>query len=119
MGQLIGYARVSTSEQDLSLQINELTAVGCQDIFQDVVTGTTSNRPGLDECLRALRCGDTLMVWRLDRLGRSMQHLVSLVTDLKSRGIGFRSLRDGAIDTTSASGELIFQCFCGPGAVRG
>ena len=111
MGQLIGYARVSTSDQDLSLQINELTAMGCQDIFQDVVTGTTSNRPGLDECLRTLRSGDTLVVWRLDRLGRSMQHLVSLVTNLKSRGVGFRSLRDGAIDTTSASGELIFNIF--------
>ncbi len=111
MGHLIGYARVSTSDQDLSLQINELTAVGCQDIFQDKVTGTTSNRPGLDECLKTLRSGDTLMVWRLDRLGRSMQHLVSVITDLKSRGIGFRSLRDGAIDTTTASGELIFNIF--------
>ena len=111
MGQLIGYARVSTSEQDLSLQINELKAVGCQDIFQDKVTGTTSNRAGLDECLRTLRSGDTLVVWRLDRLGRSMQHLVSVITDLKTRGIGFRSLRDGAIDTTTASGELIFNIF--------
>ena len=111
MGHLIGYARVSTSEQDLSLQINELKAAGCQDIFQDKVTGTTANRPGLDECLRTLRSGDILVVWRLDRLGRSMQHLVSTVTNLKSRGVGFRSLRDGAIDTTTASGELIFNVF--------
>ena len=108
---LIGYARVSTSEQDLSLQIDELKAEGCQNIFQDVVTGTASKRPGLDECLRTLRSGDILVVWRLDRLGRSMQHLVSLVTNLKSRGVGFRSLRDGAIDTTTASGELIFNVF--------
>ena len=109
MGQHIGYARVSTNDQDLSLQINELKASGCEPIFTDKVSGAKSHRPGLDDCLKTLRAGDTLVVWRLDRLGRSMQHLVSVVTDLKERGIGFRSLRDGAIDTTSASGELIFR----------
>ena len=111
MGQYIGYARVSTNDQDLSLQTNELKATGCQPIFTDKVSGARSTRPGLDDCLKTLRSGDTLVVWRLDRLGRSMQHLVSVVTDLKARGIGFRSLRDGAIDTTSASGELIFNIF--------
>jgi DNA invertase Pin-like site-specific DNA recombinase len=111
MGQYIGYARVSTTDQDLSLQINDLKAASCEPIFTDKVSGAKSNRPGLDDCLKTLRVGDTLVVWRLDRLGRSMQHLVSVVTDLKARGIGFRSLRDGAIDTTSASGELIFNIF--------
>jgi len=111
MGQHIGYARVSTGFQDLSLQINELKAAGCEPIFTDKVSGTKSNRPGLDDCLKTLKAGDTLVVWRLDRLGRSMQHLVVVVTDLKTRGIAFRSLRDGAIDTTSASGELIFNIF--------
>ena len=111
MGQYIGYARVSTSDQDLSLQINELKAAGCEPIFTDKVSGAKSHRPGLDDCLKILRAGDTLIVWRLDRLGRSMQHLVSVITELKARGIGFRSLRDGAIDTTTASGELIFNIF--------
>lgn len=111
MGQHIGYARVSTNDQDLSLQINDLKAAGCQPIFTDKVSGTKSDRPGLDDCLKTLRASDTLVVWRLDRLGRSMQHLVSIVTELKNKGIGFRSLRDGAIDTTTASGELIFNIF--------
>ena len=111
MGQYIGYARVSTSAQDLSLQMNELKAAGCEPIFTDTVSGAKSVRPGLDSCLKTLRAGDTLVVWRLDRLGRSMQHLVSVVTDLKAGGVGFRSLRDGAIDTTTASGELVFNIF--------
>ena len=111
MGQYIGYARVSTNDQDLSLQMNELKAAGCEPIFTDKVSGAKSERPGLDDCLKTLRAGDTLVVWRLDRLGRSMQHLVSVVTDLKARGVGFRSLRDGAIDTTTASGELVFNIF--------
>ncbi|MGO9571123.1 MAG: recombinase family protein, partial [Desulfomonilaceae bacterium] len=111
MGRYIGYARVSTSDQDLSLQINELKAARCQPIFTDKVSGRKSERPGLDGCLKILQTGDTLVVWRLDRLGRSMQHLVAVVTDLKARGIGFRSLRDGAIDTTTASGSLIFNVF--------
>jgi len=111
MGQHIGYARVSTSDQNLSLQTKELKAAGCEPIFTDKVSGAKSHRPGLDDCLKSLRVGDTLVVWRLDRLGRSMQHLVSVVTDLKARGVGFRSLRDCPIDTTSASGELIFNIF--------
>ncbi len=111
MGQYFGYARVSTGDQDLSLQINELKNAGCEQIFTDKISGTKNRRPGLDACLKTLRPGDTLVVWRLDRLGRSMQHLVSVVTDLKKQGIGFRSLRDAAIDTTSASGQLIFNVF--------
>jgi DNA invertase Pin-like site-specific DNA recombinase len=111
MGNYVGYARVSTEGQDLDLQINELKASGCGHIFTDKVSGTKTARPGLDDCLKTLRKGDTLVVWRLDRLGRSMQHLVSVVAELKNQGVAFRSLRDGAIDTATASGELIFNVF--------
>jgi len=111
MNKKIGYARVSTNGQDLDLQIRELKAVGCKQVFDDRVSGSKSERPGLDACLKALKKGDTLVVWRLDRLGRSMQHLVNVVADLKGKGIGFKSLRDGAIDTTTASGELVFNIF--------
>jgi DNA invertase Pin-like site-specific DNA recombinase len=111
MGQNIGYVRVSTNDQDLSLQINDLVGAGCKTIFKDKMSGTKDNRPGLDDCLKTLQKGDTLIVWRLDRLGRSMRHLVSLVAELKDRDVGFRSLRDGAIDTTTSSGQLIFHVF--------
>jgi DNA invertase Pin-like site-specific DNA recombinase len=84
MGQCFGYGRVSTVDQDLALQINDLKSAGCKQIFTDKISGTKNRRPGLDECLRTLRPGDPLVVWRLDRLGRSMQHLVSVVTESKS-----------------------------------
>jgi DNA invertase Pin-like site-specific DNA recombinase len=111
MDRHIGYARVSTEDQDLHLQTDELRRSGCGLVFTDKANGAKSERPGLDECMNTLQEGDTLVVWRLDRLGRSMQHLVSLVTALKQRGIGFKSLHDGAIDTTTASSELIFNIF--------
>lgn len=111
MGKYIGYARVSTSDQDMAMQMDELKAVGCSQIFTDKVSGAKSERPGLEKCLQALDPGDTLFVWRLDRLGRSMVHLVSIVTKMRERGIGFKSLHDGAIDTSTASGELIFNIF--------
>jgi DNA invertase Pin-like site-specific DNA recombinase len=111
MGKRMGYARVSTGDQDLSLQVRGLKAAGCKKVFSDRVSGTKNDRPGLDECLKAIKKGDTLVVWRLDRLGRSMQHLVNVVADLKGKGIGFKSLKDGAIDTTTASGELVFNIF--------
>ncbi|MFC1835010.1 recombinase family protein [Thermodesulfobacteriota bacterium] len=111
MDRYIGYARVSTEDQDLHMQTDELRRSGCDLVFTDKASGAKSERPGLDECMNTLQEGDTLVVWRLDRLGRSMQHLVSVVTDLKQRGIGFKSLHDGAIDTTTASGELIFNIF--------
>ena len=110
-GSYIGYARVSTEEQDLNMQIDELKAAGCTFVFTDKASGTLSERHGLDKCLNTLQPGDTLLVWRLDRLGRSMRHLVSIVTELKERKMGFKSLRDGAIDTTTASGELVFNIF--------
>lgn len=111
MGRMVGYARVSTSEQDLELQRRALVDAGCEEVFEDVVSGARTKRPGLDACLDALRPGDVLVVWRLDRLGRSMPHLVQTVSSLKERDVGFRSLGDGAIDTTTASGELVFHIF--------
>ncbi len=111
MGRLIGYARVSTTEQDLRLQLDALNKAGCVKVFEDKASGARSKRPGLEACVAALEPGDTLVVWRLDRLGRSMPHLVSLVEELLGNGIGFRSLLDGAIDTTTASGELMFHIF--------
>jgi len=113
MSKLIGYARVSTQEQELQLQLDALEKVGCEksQIFVDKISGAKTQRPGLDECLSILKTGDTLIVWRLDRLGRSMHHLVSLVEELRQKGIGFKSICDGAIDTTTASGELIFNIF--------
>src|SRR6266851_2859313 len=113
MGHLIGYARVSTAEQDLSLQIEALHHAGCRDawIFRDTASGARTARPGLEACLQALAPGDTLVVWRLDRLGRSMTHLVTVIEALLGRQVGFRALGDGAIDTTTASGELVFHIF--------
>jgi DNA invertase Pin-like site-specific DNA recombinase len=112
-GQLVGYARVSTDDQDLTLQIDSLLGLGVNrdEIFSDKVSGAKTERPGLDACLEQLQQGDTLVVWRLDRLGRSMHRLVELIEQLRNRGVGFRSVNDGFIDTTSASGELIFHIF--------
>src|SRR5688572_17301353 len=106
-----GYARVSTDDQDLTLQIDALSKLGIptSQIFTDKISGAKSDRPGLTKCLEVLQPGDVLIVWRLDRLGRSMRHLITVVEDLRGRGIGFRSLSEGAIDTTNASGELIFN----------
>ena len=112
-GRSFGYARVSTDDQNLTLQIDALTKHGIpkSQIFMDKLSGAKSDRPGLAKCLDSLQSDDVLVVWRLDRLGRSMRHLITLVEDLRSRGVGFRSLNEGAIDTTSASGELIFNIF--------
>ena len=113
MGRMIGYARVSTSDQDVSLQWEALRRAGGQEpqIFCDTASGAHAARPGLEACLRALAPGDMLVVWRLDRLGRSMAQLVTLIDGLLQRQVGFRSLGDGAIDTTTASGELVFHIF--------
>ena len=111
-GRLIGYARVSTNEQDIRLQLDALKKAGCRKfIFIDKASGTRAERPGLESCLKTLVSGDTLLVWRLDRLGRSMPHLVTLVEDLLKKKIAFKSICDGVIDTTTASGELIFNIF--------
>jgi DNA invertase Pin-like site-specific DNA recombinase len=107
---LIGYARVSTNEQNLDLQRDALHKVGCEQIYTDAVSGTKARRPGLEEALSHLRAGDTLVVWRLDRLGRSLRHLIDTVTDLQEREIGFKSLTE-SIDTTTSGGKLVFHIF--------
>jgi DNA invertase Pin-like site-specific DNA recombinase len=106
---LIGYARVSTYDQTLNLQQDALTKAGCTKIFTDTASGAKTERKGLDEALNYVRKGDTLVVWRLDRLGRSLPHLITTMTDLEERGIGFKSLTEN-IDTTSG-GKLIFHIF--------
>ncbi len=113
MGKLIGYARISTNEQNLDMQLDALLKAGCsrKDIFSDKISGAKSEREGLNKCLESLEHGDTLIVRRLDRLGRSMSHLVGLIEQLLEKGVKFKSLCDGAIDTTTASGELIFNIF--------
>ena len=113
MNRSVGYARVSTEEQELNLQLDALKRAGCTEemIFVDKSSGSKTERPGLDPCLKTLKSGDTLIVWRLDRLGRSMAHLVHLIEELRTRGVGFRSICDGEIDTTTASGELVFNIF--------
>lgn len=105
---LIGYARVSTQDQNPELQRDALTKAGCQKIFEDKVSGTRAERPGLARALEILREDDTLVVWKLDRLGRSVKQLVDLVGDLHKQGIQFKSLTD-AIDTTTSSGRFFFH----------
>lgn len=106
----IGYARVSTQEQTLALQEDALTAAGCVRIFRDTISGTKDRRPGLEAAMSHLRPGDTLTVWRLDRLGRSLRHLIETIADLEQRAIGFSSLTE-QIDTTTSGGRLIFHIF--------
>ena len=106
----IGYARVSTQDQSADLQVDALRQAGCEEIFVEKVSGTRADRPKLEECLRMLRADDKLVVWRLDRLGRSLQHLVGTLSDLEARCIGFESLNE-KIDTGSAGGKLIFHLF--------
>ena len=106
----MGYARVSTGDQSLDLQKDELGHSGCEKIFEDVISGSKADRPGLAEALKFLREGDTLVVWKLDRLGRSLPHLLEVVAELEKRGIGFKSLRE-AIDTTTSGGRLVFHLF--------
>lgn len=106
----IGYARVSTGEQTLDLQHDALTNAGCGTIYQETASGAKADRPVLDEVLSYLRVGDTLVVWRLDRLGRSLEHLIDIVAALAERGIGFKSLTE-QIDTTTPGGKLIFHVF--------
>lgn len=108
--RLIGYARVSTADQTTLPQLDALRAAGCAEVFEDVLSGSVDDRDGLQTCLDALRPGDTLVVPRLDRLGRSMPHLVSTVHALVARGVGFRSLAE-SIDTTSATGRLVLHLF--------
>jgi len=106
----IGYARISTLEQHLDLQIDALKKAGCEKIITDEVSGSVADRPGLSKLKELLRKGDTLIVWRLDRLGRTLRHLIEWVNELDEQGISFKSLQE-TIDTTSPSGKLIFHIF--------
>lgn len=110
MHEVIGYARVSTGGQDLALQLDALEAAGVKRVFQDVGSGSLRSRPQLDACLERLGEGDTLIVWRLDRLGRKLRHLLSVLGELGERGITFRSLTE-AIDTSTAAGQLQLHLF--------
>lgn len=108
--EFVGYARVSTAEQDLALQHDALQAAGCSKVFEDRASGAKTDRPGLRKTLAYVRTGDVLVVWKLDRLGRSLSHLIETVTELASRGVGFRSITE-AIDTTTPGGRLVFHLF--------
>jgi DNA invertase Pin-like site-specific DNA recombinase len=107
---LIGYARVSTHDQTLNLQKDALEKAGCMKIFTDTASGAKAERKGLYEALSYVRKGDTFVVWRLGRLGRSLPHLIATMTDLEEQGIGFKSLTEN-IDTTTSGGKLIFHIF--------
>lgn len=110
MNQRIGYARVSTDDQNLDLQRDALLKAGCGTIYEEAASGKSADRPELEQCRKALRAGDTLVVWRLDRLGRSLPDLVQIVAELEQRGVGFESLTE-KIETDSAAGRLVFHVF--------
>ena len=107
---LIGYARVSTADQYLRMQEDALKSAGCEDIYTDIASGAKTARPGLHSALSHLRQGDLLVVWKLDRLGRSLAHLIQTIKELSEKGIGFKSLQE-SIDTTTSGGQLIFHIF--------
>ncbi len=107
---LIGYARVSTYDQNLRMQEDALKAAGCEELYTDVASGVKAARPGLTDALFRLRKGDTLVVWKLDRLGRSLGNLIQVVKELSEREIGFKCLQE-SIDTTTSGGKLIFHIF--------
>ena len=110
MGKRIGYARVSTDDQNLDLQRDALALAGCSVVYEETISGKSADRPELEHCLKALRSGDTLVVWRLDRLGRSLPDLVGIVSSLEREGVAFESITE-RIETTSAAGKLIFHVF--------
>jgi DNA invertase Pin-like site-specific DNA recombinase len=107
---LIGYARISTTDQNLDLQIDALEKAGCDNIFRDTVSGANADRPGLAQAMTFMREGDVFIVWKLDRLGRSLRDLIDIISALRQHGIGFRVLQE-SIDTTTPAGELIFHIF--------
>jgi DNA invertase Pin-like site-specific DNA recombinase len=107
---IIGYARVSTLEQNLELQLDALSKAGCDRTFEDHASGAKMARPGLEEALSHLRKGDVLVIWKLDRLGRTIRGLIELIGELRDRGIGFKSLTEG-FDTSTPGGRLIFHIF--------
>ena len=113
MSEFLGYARVSTAEQTAALQQDALRAAGCSRIWSDTASGTRTDRPQLAAVFDQLRAGDTLVVWRLDRLGRSLPHLIETIGELQARGVGFKSVQEN-IDTTTPGGRLVFHVCSGP-----
>src|SRR5664279_6186944 len=111
MGNKIGYARISTADQDPQLQLAALEAEGCLKLYKDTATGTKADRPQWNLCLADLRPGDTLVIWKIDRLGRNLRDLIDIVTTLDARGVGVLSLTDGIVDTTTSHGKLVFGMF--------
>ncbi len=106
----IGYARISTEDQKLDLQLDALKQAGCDHVFKDIASGAKSDRAGLDQASKYLRPGDTLVVWKLDRLGRSLKHLIEVINDFSKKGVFFKSLQEN-IDTASSGGKLTFHLF--------
>ncbi len=111
MGDRIGYARVSTADQDPQLQLDALSTADCLKTYTDTATGTKADRPQWNACLADLRRGDTLIFWKIDRLGRNLRDLVDIVTTLQTRGVGVLSLTNGIVDTTTAHGSFVFSMF--------
>lgn len=106
----IGYSRISTRDQNLDLQIDALKAAGCEKQFQDIASGAKDERRGLADAIEYARAGDVLIVWKLDRLGRSLKHLIETVNRLHEKGVGFASIQEN-IDTTTSGGKLVFHVF--------
>ena len=111
MGHKIGYSRISTADQDPQLQLDALEAAGCLKVYKDTATGTKADRPQWNLCLADLRPGDTLVIWKIDRLGRNLRDLIDIVTTLDARGVGVQSLTNGIVDTTTSHGKLVFGMF--------
>jgi len=111
VGDRIGYARVSTADQDPQLQLDALSAADCLKVYTDTATGTKADRPQWNACIADLRRGDTLLIWKIDRLGRNLRDLIDIVTTLQTRGVGVRSLTNGIVDTTTAHGNFVFGMF--------
>ncbi len=111
MGDKIKYARVSTADQNPEMQLDALSAAGCLKVYTDTATGTKVDRPQWIRCLDDLRPGDTLVIWKIDRLGRNLRDLIDIVTTLEGRGVGVQSLTNGIVDTTTAHGKLVFGMF--------
>jgi DNA invertase Pin-like site-specific DNA recombinase len=107
----LGYARISTADQDPQLQLDALAVVDCLKIYTDIASGTKADRPQWQACLADLRPGDTLIIWKIDRLGRNLRDLIDIVTTLQTRGVGVRSLTNGIVDTTTAHGTFVFGIF--------
>ena len=107
---LVGYVRVSTTDQNLDLQLDALESAKCEKIYRDIASGAKEGRVGLSEVLKYVRKGDTIVVWKLDRLGRSLRHLIDVINDIHSRGIFFKSIQEN-IDTATPGGKLVFHVF--------